>query len=90
MGNFGNDGQAATIAEIKAQMDVLGWKQPDLVAASGVPTSSLHRYLAGTRDIPLPVVVEIARALGLTHIELFKRAQRQLDAGSSESRTRRK
>jgi transcriptional regulator with XRE-family HTH domain len=66
--------------QIKAEMAARDWKQADLANASGIPTSTLHRYLSGARDIPLPVFAEIAQALGLSMIELAIRAQRRLDA----------
>jgi transcriptional regulator with XRE-family HTH domain len=73
--------QAAVIMQIKAEMGALDWKQPDLAAASGIPTSTLHRYLSGTRDIPLPALAELSRALGLTLVELLTRARHRQDSG---------
>jgi transcriptional regulator with XRE-family HTH domain len=80
MGTYGNDIQSAMAVQIKAEMAARDWKQADLANASGIPTSTLHRYLSGARDIPLPVFAEIAQALGLSMIELAIRAQRRLDA----------
>jgi len=65
--------------QIKAEMAARDWKQPELAKRSGIPTSTLHRYLTGDRDIPLPAFAEIANALGLTYLELAGRAQRRLD-----------
>lgn len=79
MGTYGNDIQSAMAVQIKAEMAARDWKQSDLANASGIPTSTLHRYLSGTRDIPLPVAGDIANALGLSIIELAARAQRRLD-----------
>lgn len=79
MGTYGNDIQSAIAVQIKAEMAARDWKQSDLANASGIPTSTLHRYLSGARDIPLPVFAEIANALGLSMIELAARAQRRLD-----------
>jgi transcriptional regulator with XRE-family HTH domain len=80
MGTYGNDIQSAMAVQIKAEMAAKDWKQADLANASGIPTSTLHRYLSGARDIPLPVFAEIAQALGLSMLELAARAQRRLDA----------
>jgi len=80
MGTYGNDIQSSMAVQIKAEMAARDWKQADLANASGIPTSTLHRYLSGARDIPLPVFAEIAQALGLSMIELAIRAQRRLDA----------
>ena len=79
MGNYGTDIQSAIAAQIKAEMGAKDWKQPELAKRSGIPTSTLHRYLTGERDIPLPAFVEIANALGVTYLELAARAQRRLD-----------
>ena len=79
MGTYGTDIQSAMAAQIKAEMAAKDWKQTDLATASGIATSTLHRYLSGARDIPLPVFAEIANALGLSMIELAVRAQRRLD-----------
>lgn len=79
MGNYGADIQAAIATQIKAEMAAKDWKQADLSKATGIVGSTLSRYLAGGRDIPLPVYAEIAKALGLSMIELAQRAQRRLD-----------
>ena len=79
MGTYGEDIQSAMAVQIKAEMAARDWKQSDLASASAIPTSTLHRYLSGVRDIPLPVFAEIAKALGLSMIELAARAQRRLD-----------
>jgi transcriptional regulator with XRE-family HTH domain len=79
MGKTGNELQAAVVAQIKAEMDDKDWNQKDLAAASGVPTSTLSRYLGGSRDMPTPVVVDIGAALGLTFPELLVRAQLRSD-----------
>lgn len=80
MGTYGNDIQAAMTVQIKAEMAARDWKQADLANASGIPTSTLHRYLSGARDIPLLAAGNIADALGMSIMELAARAQRRLDA----------
>jgi transcriptional regulator with XRE-family HTH domain len=79
MGTYGTDIQSAMAVQIKAEMAARDWKQSDLANASGIPTSTLHRYLSGARDIPLPAFAEIANALGMSMLELAARAQRRLD-----------
>ena len=79
MANYGEDIQSATATQIKAEMAAKDWKQSDLANASGIPTSTLHRYLSGVRDIPLPVAINLANALGLSLVELIERAQRRLE-----------
>jgi transcriptional regulator with XRE-family HTH domain len=79
MANYGEDIQAAIATQIKAEMAAKDWKQADLANASGIPTSTLHRYLSGARDIPLPAFGAIAQALSMSVLELAARAQRRLD-----------
>jgi len=79
MGNYGSEIQAAIAKQIKAEMAVKDWKQADLSKATGIVGSTLSRYLAGGRDIPLPAFLEIANALGLSIGELAQRAQRRLE-----------
>jgi transcriptional regulator with XRE-family HTH domain len=79
MGTYGADIQSAMAVQIKAEMAARDWRQSDLSKATGIVSSTLHRYLSGARDIPLPVFAEIAQALGLSMIELAARAQRRLD-----------
>lgn len=79
MGTYGDDIQAAIVTQIKAEMAAQDWKQPELAKRSGISTSSLHRYLAGERDITLPMFVDISAALGMSFLELVARAQRRLD-----------
>jgi transcriptional regulator with XRE-family HTH domain len=77
MSDFGREHQAAVTVQIKAEMAAKDWKQADLAAAAGMATSTLSRYLAGNRDIPLPVFAEICLALGLAVPELLARAERR-------------
>jgi len=79
MGNYGTDIQAALVTQVKAEMAALNMKQPELAEKSGIPTSTLHRYLNGSRDIPMPQAIELASALNLSILELVERAQRRLD-----------
>lgn len=69
--------QAAIIKQIKAEMGAKNWNQADLAGKVGMATSTLSRYLAGTRDMPLPVFAEISLALGLPIEETLARAERR-------------
>lgn len=80
MGTYGHDIQSAMVVQIKMEMAAKDWKQPELAKHSGISRSTLHRYLAGERDIPLPAFAEIADALGISYAELATRAQRRLDS----------
>ena len=85
MGTYGNDIQSAIAAEIKAETAAIGWKQADLAKATNMQPSTLHRYLSGARDIPMPVFAGIASALGLSMVELAQRAERRLESGEETS-----
>lgn len=45
-----------------------------LGARIGIAHNSVGRYLSGKRDIPSVVMIDMAEALGLTTVELFRRA----------------
>ncbi|AHB31645.1 phage repressor protein [Arthrobacter phage vB_ArS-ArV2] len=79
MGTYGIDIQAALVTQVKAEMAARDMKQPDLAEKAGIPTSTLHRYLSGVRDIPMPVAISMASALELSLVELFQRAERRLE-----------
>lgn len=79
MGTYGIDIQAALVTQVKAEMAAKDMKQSDMAERSGIPTSTLHRYLNGSRDIPMPVAFSMASALELSLIELFQRAERRLE-----------
>lgn len=78
MGNYGEQIQGAIVAQVKAEMAVQGIKQKDMAAKVGMQASTLSRYLAGERDIPMPVVFAFADALNLPFTELVERAERRL------------
>jgi transcriptional regulator with XRE-family HTH domain len=79
MGTYGVDIQAALVTQVKAEMAAKDMKQKDMAARIGMQTSTLSRYLAGDRDIPMPVAFSMADALELSLIELFQRAERRLE-----------
>lgn len=78
MGTYGNDIQAALVKQVKAEMAARDMKQKAMADKLGMQGSTLSRYLAGERDIPMPVVFGFADALGLTVVELVERAERRL------------
>lgn len=79
MGTYGIDIQAALVKQVKAEMAAQDMRQKDMAERLGMQTSTLSRYLAGERDIPMPVVFGFADALGLSIIELVQRAERRLE-----------
>lgn len=81
MGTYGSDIQKAIVAQIRAELAANGITQSDLAERTGMPTSTMSRYLSvkSGRDIPLPAFADISRALGLSMTELAARAQRRLE-----------
>lgn len=79
----GKDDQAAVIMQIKAELAAKDWKQSDLAEAADIPTSTLSRYIIGSRDLPFPAFADICAALGLPMSELIDRAQRRRDGNRS-------
>lgn len=78
MGTYGADIQAALVKQVKAEMAARDMKQKAMADKLGMQGSTLSRYLAGERDIPMPVVFGFADALGLSVVELVQRAERRL------------
>lgn len=74
MGNRGESLQSATAAEIRAEMAALDLDKQQLAGRIGVSHQSVGRYLRGERDIPFPILVDIADALNLDVRELLRRA----------------
>lgn len=85
MGTYGERAQAALAAEIRAEMAVKRISQSALGREVGIAQSSLSRYLANEpRDIPFQVLMDIAKALGVTPHELVERAERRVEREDAE------
>lgn len=78
MGTYGNDINAAMIAQIGAEMGARGWNRNELAKRSGISTSSIYRYMDAERQMKLGDIADIAEALGMDYFELSTRAQRRL------------
>lgn len=79
MGTYGDDINAAMIAQIGAEMGARGWNRLELAAKSGISRSSIYRYMDAERQMKLGDLADIAAAFGLSYFELATRAQRRLD-----------
>lgn len=79
MGDYGGRAQSAVRAQIRAELGAKGLKQADLARMAGINTGTLSKCLNDTqdRDLPIPVVAEIAHAPGLTLAGLIDRADRR-------------
>lgn len=65
--------------EIRAEAAAQRIGIADLAARAGISKPSAYRYLAGERDLPVPVLLDFARVLGVTAADLFDRAQERAD-----------
>jgi len=65
----------ATVISMEMAAQKPRMTQGKLAAAIGIHRETLSNYLAGKRDIPMSVFVQIAEALGLTARELMERAE---------------
>lgn len=80
-GGDGRARQAALTAEIRAEMGVRRWTGAELASRAGMNQNTLWRYLSDLRNIPVPVVVEIAQAFGWKFSELVARADERFQRG---------
>lgn len=68
--------QHALAAEVRAEMAAQQVTTKDMQRAVGVSSSAWSNYfVACARDVPLSVVVEVARALRMPPSELLRRAE---------------
>ena len=68
---------AALVAESRAEAAAQRIGTADLAARAGISKPSAYRYLAGERDLPLSVLLDFARVLGVPAAELLDRAQQR-------------
>lgn len=65
----------ALAAEIRAEAAAKRMSTTDLAVRSGISKPSAYRYLAGERDLPVPVLLDMASDLGVSAATLLDRAQ---------------
>jgi plasmid maintenance system antidote protein VapI len=78
MTTYGDRLEAAVATEVRVELAVQRMSQKALAEAVGVGREALNNYLNGHRDMPMPVFIRIAEALGLTAQELMQRAEARL------------
>lgn len=64
----------AVAAELYTAQRRSGMMQRDLARAIGISETTVQRYLAGAREIPLPVFVAICDALDVAPGDIMRRA----------------
>ena len=82
MTEYGDQFNAAVAAELRAERARVGISYDDLVESSGIPKSSVQRYLGGKRDIPIPALLDLCRGLGVSAQLIFERAHDSVQYGS--------
>ena len=80
-GGEGRARQAALTSEIRAEMGVRRWSGAELASRAGMNQNTLWRYLSDMRNMPVPVVIEIAQAFGWKFSELVARADDRYQRG---------
>lgn len=76
MGNYGDAFNAAVAEELRAQRARTKQTIQDLVDATGLSKSAVLNYLNGKRDIPVPMLVELCRALDVSPRVIFENAEK--------------
>ena len=77
MNNF--EGLEASLAtQIKVELVEAGMDQKTLAERVGIHPVTLTKYMKNQRSIPLPVLIDIAVALGVSPRELMERAEARL------------
>jgi len=79
MGTYGDAYNAAVAAELRGQRARTRMTVDGLVAATGYAKSTVLNYLNGKRDIPLPALAELCRALSIDPRVIFERAEQAVD-----------
>ena len=78
MTNYGDDFNRAVATELRAERARTQQTVSDLVAQTGLSKSAVLNYLNGHRDIPVPALMDLCRALGVDPHVIFERAEQSL------------
>lgn len=79
MGTYGDTFNAAVAAELRGQRAKTRITVDTLVTATGYAKTTVLNYLNGKRDIPLPALAELCRALSIDPRVIFERAEQAVD-----------
>lgn len=75
----------AVASQLRGELAAKDWTLADLSAASGIPKVSVQRYLRGTRPIDIAILDRLARALGLSVVDVFVMAEARLEREARQS-----
>jgi transcriptional regulator with XRE-family HTH domain len=70
--------EAALATQIKVELVENGMDQKTLAERVGIHPVTLTKYMKNQRSMPLPVLIAVADALGLSPRELMERAEARL------------
>ena len=74
--------EAALATEIKVQLLERGMDQKTLAERVGIHAVTMTKYLKNQRSMPLPVLIDIASALGVSPRALMQKAEARLRVSS--------
>lgn len=78
MNDYASRFSQAVAAELRAERGRTKQTVASVVEATGLSKSAVLHYLNGQRDIPTQAFVELCRALGVSPILIFERAETAL------------
>lgn len=70
--------EAALATQVKVELVERGLDQKTLAERVGIHAVTMTKYLKGQRSMPLPVLIDIAAALGVSPRMLMQRAEARL------------
>lgn len=70
--------EEALATQIKVELVENGMDQKTLAERVGIHPVTLTKYMKNQRSMPLPVLIDVASALGLSPRELMERAEARL------------
>lgn len=76
MDNTGDEFNAAVAAELRAQRGRVQKTVDTLVRETGLSKSAVLNYLNDKRDIPMPALFSLCKALGISPAEVMELAER--------------
>lgn len=79
MDNEAKKYQAAIAAQLDEERRRSGMTLDALAEATTISRASIERYMKNRRDIPFSALAELSSALGVSVIEVVKRAEARLD-----------
>lgn len=80
MANTGDSFNAAVAAELRAQRGRIKKTVDSLVRETGLSKSAVLNYLNDKRDIPMPALFALCRALGILAADVIDIAERTVGA----------